>query len=199
VDVLGMLLGGMLLASVGGAAVVESRRTTRLVIPGIAAMLALACVWFLVADVRYASGLRAFESGDMVASLDAHTAAVAGNPLVDNYRVAHADAAMYSGRSAVQDSLGVVEAGLDLEPASYDLLLARARLLGMLDSSPRVLAAAYEDAAASYPLGVAVRREAIGVLIKAGMRPEALAMARDVLAVVPDDTTAVRVIGELEQ
>jgi tetratricopeptide (TPR) repeat protein len=149
--------------------------------------LAIACGVYLSADILYGRGLDAFAAGDIPSAHELHAQAIRSNPRVDVYRVALSDDAAYLGASQTRAALDSLEAGLSMEPQSYDLALARARSLAMLDADIQAQADAYELAAGLYPLGVAVRREAVPVLLEAGRTSEARSMVSDVLRVVPDD------------
>ncbi|MHB9002738.1 MAG: O-antigen ligase family protein [Coriobacteriia bacterium] len=126
---------------------------------------ALAAVWYLSADIAYQRGTDAFAQARFGAAMEAGQIAIERNPLVDIYRVAYADAAAYAAMTgdtgATDRALERVNAGLELEPRSYDLAASRARLLARSASAtaPDVWRA-YQDAFALYPRGVNIRTEA---------------------------------------
>jgi len=192
IDILGWLLGGMILgraviaAGTGGISV----RPFRVAAALSALAVAVACGVYLRADIAYGRGLDAFAAGDLREARALHEQAVAGNPRIDLYRVALADDASYLGAAELISAIDVLDAGLASEPDSYDLALARARALELLDGDRQEIADAYMYAADLYPLGVTVRYEAMPVLVAAGRTDEAVTMARDVLAVLPDDILA---------
>ncbi|PKQ29279.1 MAG: hypothetical protein CVT60_06210 [Actinobacteria bacterium HGW-Actinobacteria-10] len=178
-DSLAWFLGGVLVAR--GSRVppvtagIDTDRMTRpraaSVLTRAAGVLALACAlaatWYLSADIAYRRSTDSFMRADFAASMDAAETAIARNPLVDIYRVAYADAAAYaaiSGNTGVLDrALGSVDAGMALEPASYDLAASRARLLARSGSADaQEVWSAFRDAFALYPLGEGIRTEAYG-------------------------------------
>jgi O-antigen ligase len=192
IDVLGWLLGGMILGRtvIGAGTDGISLRPLRVAGAIAALVLAVACGFYLGADIAYGRGLDAFAAGDLREASTLHEQAVAANPRIDLYRVALADDASYLGAGELVSAIDVIDVGLVTEPESYDLALARARALALLDGDRQEIADAYVHAAGLYPLGVTVRYEAMPVLVQAGRVDEAVSMARDVLAVVPDDTLA---------
>jgi hypothetical protein len=101
--------------------------------------------------------------------------------MVDTFRVAEYDAAAYLGGAYLEESLVSLEEGLEVEPASYDLALARARALKLLKSPISEVADAYVSSVELYPLGVEVRAEAVQLLYAANRNDEAAAMERDLV------------------
>lgn len=206
-DVLGWVIGGMVLARArasdeqGSAA---EHRAFSAALVGVLALLALASGYYVMADTVYGRGLDAFAMGDMNGAMEAHGRASRLNPLVDTYRVAHSDAAMYAASMSgsptpLAASDGLLQSGLQLEPQSYDLALAAARVADSAGIDIDEIADRYERAAELYPMGITVRQEAIPVLLEAGRESAALEMASDVLAVSPQDPTASALIGESPQ
>lgn len=189
VDVLGWALGGILLAR-GDTVVQPSPKSgvadaplsplARAALVSSAVVLAAALVFYIAADSSHARGVAAFERGEFANALDAEQRAVARNPFIDVYRVGAADAATYLGPDAVIVALATLDAGLELEPDSYDLRIARARLLSMTGAAPEELGNAYRSAVEAYPLGVTVNQEALAVFVSAGARADA-AQARETL------------------
>jgi tetratricopeptide (TPR) repeat protein len=110
----------------------------------------------------------AFETADFAQAVAEHRSAQRVAPVVDTFRVGEADAAAYLGPEATEQALVSIERGLELEPDSYDLVLAEARALSLLGRDPQEIADAYERAVALYPLGLEVRRAAIPALVAAG-------------------------------
>lgn len=198
VDGLGWLLAGMLASSGFSEAlgsVPSGRRGAVVRWIGIAlgSSAVVACSWHIRADVVYQRSVEAFERGDMRGALILAEHAVSVDPLTDIYRVAHSDAAAYSGVQERAASRAIIDEGLELEPASYDLALARARLARIDGSSEAV--DAYARAASLYPAGITVRREAIEVCLRAGRMEEARRFASEVLQVIPDDSQAASIVG----
>ncbi|MCL4079325.1 O-antigen ligase family protein [Coriobacteriia bacterium Es71-Z0120] len=198
VDGLGWLLAGMLAGGgfAGATWQAPGRRTVNGarwagVALGLAAVVL--CAWHLQADVAYQHSVEAFERGDMRTALSLAERAVRKDPLTDVYRVACSDAAAYLGAYERAASRAIIEKGLELEPASYDLALARARL-ARIDGSPEAVDA-HVAAASLYPMGIAVRREAIDVCLKAGRTEDAQRLASEILRVIPDDPQAASVVG----
>ena len=200
-DALGWLLGGALLGRsasasraqtptepVSGTSVRARALAAALPLAG-AALLALT-VWYLSADLLYGAGLRRFSAGEMAQAFTTHEAAIERCGLVDNYRVSLSDVALYGGPAERATALARVDEGLALEPASYDLAMARARLLESTAEEPGIVADAYLDALALYPWGPDVAREAARALLAAGRTDEAVPVAENLLRVLPDDEFA---------
>jgi O-antigen ligase len=168
--------------------------SARVLTAALSLTLALSCVWYLRADAAYERGVRAFFDGEMAHAWKLETTAIALNPLVDTYRVAASDAALYNGGPR-STALALVERGLILEPASYDLALARARLLGSADGEPDVVIGAYLSAIERYPLGIEVNYEAMDVAVRYGRGDVARGLAVAMLRTYPDDPVA-RAVAE---
>lgn len=194
-DTLAWLLGGasLALAAATRATPTPGTGARRVVAVGLALAVAAGSAFYLVADVTYLSGLERFTLADFPAALLRYERASALNPLVDVYRVGAADASSYMGGRSARDTLVSLDRGLELEPDSYDLALARARLLGSAGTDPQTIAAAYERAVELYPLGLDVRHEAMFAYVDAGRLPDAIALADGVLQAVPDDPVALQV------
>jgi tetratricopeptide (TPR) repeat protein len=193
-DVLGWMLGGVL---VGMLATDSSDAwTTRMKWAGVGTGVLLATLagYYLAADLSYSRGLSAFAEGRVDEARASHDTAVASNPLVDIYRVGQSDPALFLGPASAASALQSVERGLELEPMSYDLALARARLIASSGASPDDIAEAYLAAVELYPLGVNVRLESAVALLDAGRAQEARQLAEDVLLIVPDDPTALAIM-----
>lgn len=192
VDGLGWLIAGMLV----GAARTDGTagrcglpwRAVRAVAIVAAGLAAAACVRYLAADVAYQRSVEDFERGDMNGALSRASEAIRLDPLTDVFRVAYADAAAYLGSQERASASAIIAAGLRLEPESYDLALARARLLELEGSAEAP--EAFVAAAALYPNGVAVRREAVAAYLQAGRVSDARKLAAEILRVVPDDPEA---------
>lgn len=193
-DALGWLLGGMAVA--GSTALAAGRseparhRIARTVMPVVAAVLVAMTALYLSATALHGSGLALFESGDLRGAARQHDAAIGRDPLTDVYRVALSDSALYLRGETLAAARSIIEDGIALEPRSYDLLLARARLLAAEQRPAAVIAQAYLDAVDAYPLDVTARREAIGALAEAGRIDAAVTMARELLRLVPEDPVA---------
>ncbi len=179
-DVLGWFVAGIAVARSAGA--VEAAARTRAVYSvassAVAAAVVLACTVYLAGDVRYRRALEAFDGGDMAEARVEAAAAVRVMPLVDVYRVAFADGALYEAQSEVRaaalaEARSLLDRGLAHEPSSYDLALASARVLAASGGAPDSVARAYLDACRRYPLGVEVRTAAVGALRRAGRHAEA--------------------------
>ncbi|MDI6712472.1 MAG: O-antigen ligase family protein [Anaerosomatales bacterium] len=197
VDGLGWMIAGMLVGSVAVEGPRASGARVQRAVRGATALLAAVVVVLsarnLAADVAYQRSVERFQNGEMPAALDLAERAVRLDPLTDVYRVAYADAAAYLGPDERAAASAIIAAGLRLEPESYDLALSRARLL-RLEGSPEVVEA-FMSAAALYPNGVEVRREAIAACVQAGRLDEAKRLAAEILRVVPDDLEAAAVLG----
>lgn len=202
-DVLGWALGGALLAraaalgTTAGAASREPRvgpLAQWAVLGGLGVALAAAVASYVVVDLRYGAELRALAGADFASATTAARSAVATNPLVDVYRVGVADAAAYAGGDAARHALGVIEAGLDLEPRSYDLALARARLLRASAASEEDVAEAYGLAVRLWPYSIDAGREGALAYARAGRRAKSRALAKRVLAVSPGDRTSLALL-----
>ncbi|MDZ4168914.1 MAG: O-antigen ligase family protein [Coriobacteriia bacterium] len=184
VDALGWLLGGLAVSRAGSTSEETPARSPQAfrILAGVVALgVVVACVWYLRADNDFADSSRALAAGDTRTAARAAAAAVVGNPLVDVHRVAQADAVLYEPVPAVRavelpDAQAAVARGLEMEPDSYDLMLARARLIATADSSPDEIADAYLMAVKRYPLGVEVRVAASNALRDAGRTDEAAAI-----------------------
>jgi hypothetical protein len=150
--------------------------------------------------VWYGSGLDELAGADFAGALEDHEGAVAGNPLVDVYRVGASDAARFlqsTGAQAAPGAIALLDDGLELEPASYDLRLARARTLLAASAAPDEVMEAYLDAVDAYPLGLTARREAMEAALVAGDAAEAGRLALGVLDLYPDDPIAVATLEVL--
>jgi len=172
----------------------------RIVVAALAFGLAAAALYYLVFDVRYGSGLDALAGTDFAGALDDQEGAVAGNPLVDVYRVGASDAARFlqsTGAQAAPGAVVLLDDGLELEPASYDLRLARARTLLAAGAAPDEVLEAYLDAVEAYPLGLTVRREAMEAALLAGDAADAERLALGVLELYPDDPVALATLEVL--
>lgn len=207
IDVVGWVIGGMLLARSGTSkerVPATGRRALPALVIGVSALLAVASGYYVLADTVYGRGLNAFAAGQMDSAMEAQASAVALNPLVDTYRVAHSDAAMYvASMSGSPTPLATTDeqlaSGLRMEPESYDLALAAARVADSAGADIDEVADRYERAAELYPMGLSVRQEAIPVILAAGRESVAREMANDVLALSPQDPTASALIGESPQ
>lgn len=187
VDALGWLLGGVLISR--GARMAEDipagairHRLVPLILSG---SVVVASVIFMVADSSHVQAVRAFSVGDFTAAERSSRLAIELNPLVDVYRVAYADAAIFEPepdrrQRAAERALPVVREGLRLEPASFDLALAAARLTAASGATEDEVADAYLAAVALYPLGIEVREHAADALDRAGREAESEAMRREI-------------------
>ncbi len=191
-DGLAFMFAGVLLARSGTA---SASGSGRLALGVASAVLVAGCAWYVSADALHLRGIDAFYAGEMQSAWDLETAATRRNPLVDSYRVGAADAASY-GAASDAAALETVEAGIRLEPMSYDLLLARARLLRSSGTPSDAVLAAYRAAYESYPLGQAVGHEAIGAALAAGDTEVARDIALRLLAAYPNDALALSVVEE---
>jgi O-antigen ligase len=136
-----------------------------------AVALGLACVYYVGYDIPYARGLAAFDRADLTQASAAFASAVRGDPLVDLYRVSSGDAARFlavGDPAKAAPVLRTLETGLRLEPDSYDLALARARLLSASGAPADSVLAAYDRALELFPLGYTVRIEAAGAARRVG-------------------------------
>lgn len=170
-DGLAWFLGGLCLAR-GAALGVEANTGLAVVRPylryattGLAVIVAVACGVYLYADASYADSQTYLAEARFTEASHSAAQAVRIDPTSDTYRVALADAEMYrlaTGDSeSAADALRVLGEGLDLEPSSYDLAVARARLLAAIDGrAPAEVWDAFVFAMRLYPRGVAVRQEA---------------------------------------
>jgi hypothetical protein len=158
--------------------------------------LALTSAYFLSVDARHERGVRAFFAGEMASAWELETSASARNPLVDTYRVGAADAALYGGGPR-SSALALVERGLELEPASYDLALARARLLASMGSGSGAVMEAYLRAVERYPRGIEILHETIEVAMRLGHDDVARDVAARLLQTYPDDVLARAVAGKV--
>ncbi len=186
IGVLAWVLGGVSIARPAPAgekhrpaALPESAGWTRAVLVLLGVSVVVASAVYVSADTRYARGLDLFAAGQLESAALEHRAAQRLVPVVDTFRVAEADAALYLGGIPLQRALDSLDAGLALEPGSYDLSLARARVLKALDKPVSEVADAYVSSVELYPLGVEVRREAVQVLYAANRDDEAAAMERE--------------------
>lgn len=174
-DALGWLLGGLLVSR--GAVRTPTRegvvRAFRYAMLILGTFIVVSCGYYLRADLFHTSAQHAFARGDFASAMDAERQAIAANPLTDVYRVALADAALFSGGPEQREALARVESGLKLEPRSYDLLAARARLLEALAAPDDAVADAYAAAADAYPLGISARSAAARAARRAGSESEA--------------------------
>lgn len=180
-DALGWFLAGGLIARAGavrgvGAEGGAGSRAVAVLGATVSVAAALAAALYLGADARYGIALAAFEQGDFETAFSQAAGASRLAPSVDVYRVAVADAASYGSDRMRAQALAVIDDGLGLEPQSYDLALARARLLSLRGASSNDVADAYGAAVTLYPLGLSVRRETIGALRGAGRDADAEAM-----------------------
>lgn len=171
-DVLGWLFVGMALATGGSSKQAVPPIATGALVVGTLAV-ACACAWYVAANSHFGRGTALFEQGDLRTSQTELNTAIDMDPLTDIYRVAGADTASYLARPAQLDALASLDRGLVLEPHSYDLALARARMLRVLGMPKDVVADAYRQALALYPLGVTVRGETVTALEAAGKSDEA--------------------------
>ncbi|MDP2234695.1 MAG: O-antigen ligase family protein [Actinomycetota bacterium] len=170
-DGLAWFLGGLCLAR-GAALGAETnmglavlRPYLRYATTGLTVIVAVACGVYLYADASYADSQTYLAEARFTEASHSAAQAVRVDPTSDTYRVALADAEMYrlaTGDSeSAQGTLRVLDEGLDLEPDSYDLAVARARLLTpMNDQAPVEVWDAFVYAMRLYPRGVAVRQEA---------------------------------------
>lgn len=150
-----------------------------LVITG--AAVAISSGIYLAADTAYGRGMDLFAAGQMDAAIAQHQSAQRTLPMVDTFRVAEYDAAAYLGGDYLETSLVSLEEGLRLEPASYDLALARARALKLLERPISEVTDAYVSSVELFPLGVEVRMEAVQLLYAANRDDEAAAMELDLV------------------
>lgn len=164
-DTLAWFLGGLLISRGEHG---DGRRVWTVRMAGVlACACALVAAVYIFADVAYRRSADAFERAQFGVAMEAAQSATDRDPLVDVYRVVLADAAAYAAvsgdGSAIDRALESVDAGLVLEPASYDLAASRARLLARSPSvsAPEVWQA-YERAFGLYPRGVGIRTEALG-------------------------------------
>lgn len=189
-DVVGWALGGFVASTrIPRGSRGDERRAalpSRALCGIIAIAISMASLSHLVAVRRWTQSVELFNRADFSGASERAEAAVSADPLTDVFRVAAADAAMYRDEAAKRRALQLVERGIELEPGSYDLLIARARLLSSLGVSSAEVADAYRAAVRRYPLGVTVRREAVDALTAAGHEQEARDMARGLLELVPD-------------
>ncbi len=196
----GALLVGMLLGGSGGkrhraredaAGPSEGwSGSVRVGLSGLAFLAAFASLWWMTADASYTRGLAAFERQDLAVAAMLHERAIARIPMDDVYRVALADGALFERGALLQRASRAIDEGLRLEPASFDLALARARVLRAAGADPGEVARAYARAAMLYPRGVAVRREAIIAMSAAGRSEDAVRLAHELSLVVPEDPIA---------
>ncbi|GAB4276286.1 MAG: hypothetical protein Kow0056_06550 [Coriobacteriia bacterium] len=169
---LAFFLGGSAL----GLASAAEEPASRISRPGVArrallaamvGLMAISCAWYAYVDAVAARSDEVIARARFDEAFQVAEGAVRANPLVDVYRVKMADAARFLAAlgddgSAVE-SLSVLDAGLRLEPADYDLALARARVLRAPGAPAARVLAAYERAASLYPMGVTVREEMASV------------------------------------
>lgn len=177
-DVVGWLLGGVLLASYDASAGSSERpgpgalrRVPQLAAVAAVGLAAVLGAWCLRGEALYARGETLLESGQLALSAEAFSAAVSVDPFSDVSRVGLGDTVLYArpDRERIRAALEAIEAGMALEPRDYDLLLARARLLRLDPGSPSArVEEAYADAVAAYPLGLTVRREAVAAALANG-------------------------------
>ena len=193
-NVLGWLVGGVLVGYLAATGPAVSRRAVVAVGGTIAGILAVASLYYIIADVRYEKGLRAFDQADFPNSLEAHESAIGMNPLVGSYRVAYSDAATFAQGDALAQADEILSRGLELEPLSYDLAFARARVRALSGASPDELVQAYLRAVDTYPYGIEVRLQAAVALAGVGRLEEAQDLARDVLIIVPEDPLALSIL-----
>lgn len=172
-DALGWLLGGIAVASAAGRLTPTSVPVARIATGLTAAIVTALMGWYLVANAQYGRGADTFLAGDFVLSQASMARAVATDPLTDIYRVGLADSASYLGAGDVDAALTSLNAGLKLEPRSYDLALSRARLMSLRGDSADSVADAYGMALALYPRGMTVRVETIDAFTKAGRTEQA--------------------------
>jgi hypothetical protein len=137
------------------------------------------------ADVAHTRGVKALAAGDFATARSSSLRAVELNPSCDVYRVAYSDAVIYEPSSVQRErtalaALPVVREGLRLEPASYDLALATARLTVASGAPDGRVADAYLTAVRLYPLGVEVREYAADALDRAGRADEAETLRSEV-------------------
>lgn len=185
VDALGWVLGGLLIARWTAFEVktakgrLDGRANHRLAgvaragVAALAAVGVIASLVYITGDHAYTRSVDAFASGDMPVAHSAAQLAVERTPVIDIFRVALSDAASYGGGDP-DEAISVLEAGLELEPMSFDLALARARMLAFTDAPVDVVADAYEAALALYPQAVSIRPEVAQAYLAAGRTIEAL-------------------------
>jgi len=142
------------------------QRAWNIVAAVLAAFVLLLCVQYLRADMHYARSSEYLASARFGEATQEAQQAVSSVPLVDTYRVAVADASAYvvaSGEPArAQSALAILDAGLILEPSSYDLAAARASMLALsAEQDAQAVWDAYLYAMQLYPLGVDIRVEAL--------------------------------------
>lgn len=178
-DALGWLLGGLVVARAtgDGARSDVATRSMRVATSVLGVTFALLAVVtsavYLRADAAHARSLEALGTARFGEAYAYSSDAVEAVGVVDTYRVGLADAALYLGADASGDALAVIERGLELEPASYDLAVAKARLLRASGASAGEVADAWIAAAALWPQGAEVRAAAADALEAAGRQAEA--------------------------
>lgn len=124
----------------------------------LALLLVVACGAYIVSDIYFESGRAAYAAADFRRAHALALESVLIESTTDVRRVGVADAAGMlvatgASRDMALDAEKTVAAGLALEPGSYDLAYARARMLrGDGGSADRVLAA-YLEAIRLYPFG----------------------------------------------
>lgn len=144
---------------------------------------------YVAANARYADALASFQQGRFDVAYAVASSAVRMDPRTDVYRVAAADAALYQGGSALDRATALIGTGLSIEPDSYDLLIARARLLAAKGEPAEKVASAYRAALLAFPQGVTARAEAAEAYDAAGWT----AAARQVDEPAPGSGVAVQV------
>lgn len=207
-DLLAWLFGGLALsvplARAGDSSEVtkgsrpSARRAVHVLLQASLALAAISiaasCVRYVSANAAYAQGLRQFEQGRISSAAALFSDAIEQDPLTDNYRVALTDAALYQRDMLAALATRAVVQGLEYEPTSFDLLMSRGRLVDVPGGNADESARAYLAAVEVYPLSVEARHQAIEALLRAGRRPDAVRMARDVLLVAPNDPVASQIV-----
>lgn len=178
-DALGWLLGGLVVARAAGdgARSDGASRGTRIAASALGVVFAVLAVMaslvYLRADAAHARSLESLGTARFDEAYAHSSDAVGAVGAVDTYRVGLADAALYLGADASGDALMVIERGLELEPASYDLAVAKARLLRASDAPADQVADAWVAAVTLWPRGAQARTAAAEALEAAGRQAEA--------------------------
>ncbi len=188
-DALGWVLGGIALAryqTTRPAVAVGMERLWRYSLVALGAVVAGASLWYLFGDVQFSRGRASFDHADFATANREIGRAIRINPFVDTYRVSFADVAGYESALGLQSmanpALAVLDTGVALEPESYDLYAAKARLLGVAgDEDPGAAADSFRSAMRLYPHGDAIRAEFLAFAQESG-DPDLVAEARSLLA-----------------
>lgn len=185
-DALGWLLGGVVVARAEGDTTRSASVTSRSIraaasalVVAFALLAVVASFVYLRADAAHARSLEALGMARFEEAAAYSSDAVDAVGVVDTYRVGLADAALYLGADASGDALVVIEHGLELEPESYDLVVAKARLLRASGASADEVADAWVAAVAMWPHGAHARTAAAEALDAAGRGAEASRMRAD--------------------